>query len=376
VLASADASGAGGAAALGPTEGIWTAERERRPDPAAGGCPRWPEHARLLSSHGELIRGRCKSTNQCAYCARLAALENAELLQLDATHGPAPEVIAIVGTRTPSIDPADFYLARKLLLRAIRREWPAETATLVEFTTGKGPRAGGLRRPHWNVAVKGVPVADVDGLREIVRGSWCRNVDALPEHQYVAPIAEVGGLLRYVAEHFLKPEQAPPPGWRGHRLLKSRGYLWTDTAAAREEARAALRHRWAVNRELRRGLAPHEAELAAHQALELAARTEWRMYVAPAAALAPGQQEGVARSPAASGLSPSSLGARRWMNASVSSSESGSTDTTPGRAPRHARGARCTKVPDASAGEAHPGTEQPRARQAASDRTHRPEEPS
>ncbi len=304
-------SGAAGAA-LGPTEGIWTAASERLLDPAAGGCPRWPETLRLRSSQGEVIRGRCKATNQCAYCARLAALENAELLQLDALHGQAPEVVAIVGTRTPSIDPADFYLARRLLLRAIRARWPeAETATLVEFTTGKGPRSGGLRRPHWNVLIKGVPVADVDELRDVVRASWCRNVDAVPAHQYVAPVAEVGGLLRYVAEHFLKPEQAPPEGWRGHRLLKSRGYLWTDTRSARAAARAALQERWAVNRQKRRGLEAHEAELVAHQALELAAATTWELVTwDPAAG---GQRdvpadrerphrggEGVARSPAAS----------------------------------------------------------------------------
>jgi hypothetical protein len=208
----------------------------------------------------------------------MAALENAELLQLDALHGQAPEVIAIVGTRTPSVDPADFYDARELLLRAIRAKWPdAQTATLVEFTTGKGRLSGGLRRPHWNVLIKGVPVGDVDELRDVVRTSWCRNVDALPEHQYVAPIAEVGGLLRYVAEHFLKPEQAPPEGWRGHRLLKSRGYLWTDTAAARAAAREALQHRWAVNRQIRRGLSAHDAELVAHQALEVAAATTWEL---------------------------------------------------------------------------------------------------
>src|SRR4051794_28082344 len=50
----------------------------------ASGCPRWPEHLRLRSSLGEVVPGRCRATNKCAYCARLAAVETSEMLMLDA----------------------------------------------------------------------------------------------------------------------------------------------------------------------------------------------------------------------------------------------------------------------------------------------------
>src|SRR3954470_17776219 len=138
------AAGGREAAALDLHEGI--------PDPAAGGCPRWPETMRLRSSLGEVVRGRCRATNQCAYCARLAAVENSELLALDALAGDAPQVWAVLTTRTATLDTARFYLSREKLMKALRRRWPScEYTALVEFTTGYGPRSGGRRRPHWNL---------------------------------------------------------------------------------------------------------------------------------------------------------------------------------------------------------------------------------
>jgi hypothetical protein len=69
--------------------------------------------------------------------------------------------------------------------------------------------------------------------------------------------------MRYIALHFQKESQAPPADWRGQRFTKSAGYLWTDTAAAREEARAALR----LKREI---YALEEQGLDAIDALEVA----------------------------------------------------------------------------------------------------------
>jgi hypothetical protein len=241
---------------------------------------------RMLSSQGELVRGRCKATNLCDYCATLAAVENAELLALDALEGDAPQLYAVLTTRTPSIEPADFYGARRKLLLALKRRWPeAEVAALVEFTTGTGPRSGGLRRPHWNLLIKGVPVAELDAARELIVTRWCAQVDAEPAGQYVAPIGEMGGLMRYLALHFQKQSQAPPAGWHGHRFLKSRGYLSRPTP----EARAAARESLALKRELWRALnAGHSAvaaEAIAAEARELARATTWTLtHVLPTAA--------------------------------------------------------------------------------------------
>jgi hypothetical protein len=249
-----------------------------RKDPAAGACGRWPETFWLLSSHGELVRGRCRATNLCDYCARLAAVENSELLALDALTGEAPAVWAVLTTRTATIDTARFYKSRELLQRALRRRWPrCEYAALVEFTTGYGAHSGGRRRPHWNLLLKGIPAADVELARDVITKVWCAREDAEPWAQHVGLVSDGPGLLRYIALHFQKTSQSPPAGWRGHRFLKSRGYLATSTPEAREAARRSLRFKRELWKAEARGVpAGYAAEAVAERAIERAEATSWR----------------------------------------------------------------------------------------------------
>lgn len=261
--ASAEASPqAGGEAALDLHEGIST--------PPLVGCPRWPEHQRLLNlTTGEVVRGRCKATNLCDYCAKLAAVENAELLALDASEY-APTVWIVLTTRSADVDARRFYRSREKLWKAVRRRWPAaEYAYLVEFTTGYGKASGGLRRPHWNLLVKGVPLDELDELGRVVRRVWCAREDATPGAQYVGTVEDAGGLMRYLALHFQKESQAPPKGWRGHRFRTSSGYLVRPASVLREEAKRSLR----LKRLLWRGLSVPEAE----GTLELASRESWEL---------------------------------------------------------------------------------------------------
>jgi hypothetical protein len=229
----------------------------------------------LESTLGQLVRGRCKATNLCTYCARLAALENAELLALDGLEGIAPAVWCVLTTPSTSIDPADFYRSREQLVKALRRRWPdLEWAALVEFTTGYGTGSGGARRPHWNLLLKGVDKSHLSAIRQVIEDVWCPRVGGRIEAQHVGTINEHGGLMRYISLHFQKESQAPPAKWRGHRFLKSRGYLWTDTPAARDAARQALRLRRELWRAQQQGLegvaALDAAELALYEANELA----------------------------------------------------------------------------------------------------------
>lgn len=207
-----------------------------------GGCPRWPESLRLLNeSTGKLFRGRCRATNQCSYCAKMAAIETAEMLALDALEHGAPEVWAVLGTRSIERRPEPFYNARRLVLRGLRRRWPGvQVSTLVEFTTGYGAGAGGRRRPHWNLLIKGVRREDLDEVRDVAVRIWCEHVDAEPVAQHVGLVSEVGGLMRYLALHFQKESQAPPKGWRGHRFTSTRGYFPLGAAAARDRARESI----------------------------------------------------------------------------------------------------------------------------------------
>jgi hypothetical protein len=248
-----DASGASAAARLDLHEGI--------SDPARRGCQRWPEELRLVSSLGEVVRGRCRATNLCPYCARLFAVETSEMLALDALDGEAPALWLVLTTRTPDTEPASFYRARERVVKALRRRWTGcEYAALVEMTTGYGPRSGGLRRPHWNVLLKRVPVLALGEVEALVRRVWCDRVDAEPWAQFVGAVSEVGGLMRYVALHFLKESQAPPVGWRGHRFVASRGYFAGGRTPARARARESLREKRELHRALAAGLDGEAAE--------------------------------------------------------------------------------------------------------------------
>lgn len=221
-------------------------------DPLAGKCQRWPEELRLLNLEtGELVPGRCKATNLCRYCQRLYVVETVEMLTLDAVEY-APTLWAVLTARE-HLTRRDTYRHLERLRAAVRKRWSAaEWFVQVEFQ-----RRGAL---HLNLLVKGVPVDDVDELREVLVERWCARVDAEPVGQWAGEIADADGVVRYLSKmlaHGLKAEQAPPIGWRGHRTSQTRGYLVRPASVMREEARRALR----VKRLLYRGMDATTAEL-------------------------------------------------------------------------------------------------------------------
>ncbi len=260
-------------APLGLHEELCDVERVR----AKNGCVCGPEFLRLRSDHGELVRLRGGSVNVCAYCATLAAVENCEMLALDAMQGDPPTALLVLGTRTATIDMAGFYRGLAQVMRAIRRQWPAaQYASLVEFTTGYGPRSGGLRRPHWNLLLKGVPADATDRLHAIAAPVWCRHVDAEPSVQHAASIYAAGGLMKYLALHFQKVSQQPPADFTGQRFNCSRGYF---TGCTRATARARAHEALALKREVwkasQRSDDAHEVELNAQLAHRRNLATRW-----------------------------------------------------------------------------------------------------
>ena len=82
---------------LGKHEELADKERQRANEQ---GCTCGPKYLRLRSEHGELVKPRGGSVNLCEYCAKLAAVENCEMLMLDALDGDRPTLIMILGTRT------------------------------------------------------------------------------------------------------------------------------------------------------------------------------------------------------------------------------------------------------------------------------------
>jgi hypothetical protein len=201
------------------------------------------------------------------------------MLMLDAVENEAPAVWLCLGTREVERDPARFYRARELVVRALRRRWPrCEYLGRVEFTTGLGRNAGGIRRPHWHFLLKGIPRNAACEAFELAARVWCEHVDAEPEAQRGGEVTAAVGLIRYLMPHHGKESQAPPRGWKGHREVRSRGYYANPVNELREQARESIYRRRAAYRVRRAGLVGVEAELEiAWQVLQRRERT-WAYY--------------------------------------------------------------------------------------------------
>ncbi|MBJ7473334.1 MAG: hypothetical protein JHD16_18650, partial [Solirubrobacteraceae bacterium] len=256
---------------------------------------------RLLNeTSGELIEGRCNSTNLCDYCSRLAAVLNAEMTIRDTLNGgAAPTIFCVLTTRTATLDMSGFYDSRRQVFKALRRRWPeVQIATVLEFTTGTGERAQGARRPHWNLLLKNVPADDVDQVADVITKVWCAREDALPRAQHFQRVHAIEGLSRYLMLHFQKYSQAPPPGFRGHRFTHTRGYFHEGTKATRAAAKEDLARKRALWRALGRGLSGQAAEDAVTREREHAAQAQWRLLDIEAVRLAERRRTS-ARAPAA-----------------------------------------------------------------------------
>lgn len=204
------------------------------------------------------------------------------MLSLDSMGGDAPNGLFVLGTRTATVDMAGFYNGLRLAKRALKRRWPAfEYACLVEFTTGKGEKSGGLRRPHWNLLTKGIPDDQLDAAGAIAFPIWCRHVDAEVHAQHVSSIRSGEALAKYLALHFQKHDQRPPANFTGQRFNCSRGYF---TGCTRATARARARESLSLGREVWKQLqredadrptSAHDVELNAQLAYRLAVATRW-----------------------------------------------------------------------------------------------------
>src|SRR5947209_1565546 len=255
--------------------------------PSHRGCLRWPSGLRLRDVlTGELVAGRCKATNLCAYCQRLYVVETVEMLTLDALeHAPT---LWLVLTAREHLTRADCRRHLAQLLKAARKRWPAvEWFVQVEFQ-----RRGAL---HLNLLVKGVPVEDRERLYDVLVSRWCDRVDAEPVGQWSGVVADAGGVVRYLSKmlaHGLKAEQAPPIGWKGHRPSQTAGYLVRPAAVMRRQAREALRLKRELWKAQQAGHDAHDAELVAHQAAKRPARTTWVLSTDDGPRLSPTMYDG------------------------------------------------------------------------------------
>ena len=135
----------------------------------------------------------------------------------------------------------------KQLVKALRRRWPdAEYLGFMEWTTGKGARSGGLRRPHMHLLFRGIPPEEAALCESIVRRVWLARTGA--NRVEASALESLQGSLQYVAMHHMKPDQAPPEGWTGRRLRPSQGWWGADAKQLRADARTVVLERAHVAR--------------------------------------------------------------------------------------------------------------------------------
>ncbi len=118
-------SPSGADAICAPDSGAGLGKHEELPTKSSDRCTCGPAHLRLRSEHGELVQPRGKCVNKCSYCAKLAAVENCEMLVADALDGDAPTLIMILGTRTATLNMTEFEAGRQSVVRKLRRRWPS-----------------------------------------------------------------------------------------------------------------------------------------------------------------------------------------------------------------------------------------------------------
>ena len=238
--------------------------------PPKTGCARWPAALRLRNElTGELVHGRCKATNLCDYCQRLYVVETVEMLTLDALEY-APTFWMVLTARE-HLTRAEARRHLDVLIRRMRKQWPL----IAWFVQVEFQRRGAL---HLNLLIKGVPLEAEDELRERMTERWCARVDAEPVGQWLEPVADAEGVVKYLSKmlaHGLKAEQAPPLGWKGHRTSQTKGYLVRPAAVMRRQAREALRSKREIWKATEAGANAHDAELQAHDAIALAAKSTW-----------------------------------------------------------------------------------------------------
>jgi len=218
---------------------------------------------------GELVMGRCKSTNLCPYCQRLYVAETVEMLLLDAAED-APWFWMVLTARE-HLTRRDTYAVLQDLRVKARRRWP----DVAWFVQVEFQRRGAL---HLNLLVKGVPLADRLEFHQLTSEHWCGRVDAEPQGQWSGPVSDYGGLAKYLAKtlgHGLKAEQAPPIGWKGHRTSHSRSYFKAGTPTMRARARESLARQREVWKAEQAGATAHDAELQVWEALRRQAAAVW-----------------------------------------------------------------------------------------------------
>lgn len=197
---------------------------------------------------------RSKASNRCPGCARAVAFENMTMLRQDAETNGAPGDVITLTSRDAITDAGAYRQACASFWRAFRKRWGhVEYCGFIEWTTGAGPRSGGIRRLHSHWLVKGLAQRhDRSEIQEWTSAEWSKLTGAWVVQ--VARLETVGGVVGYLALHHEKMEQAPPAGWAGRRLRPSSRYFSDSGRTRRDRARHWLAARASERRYAQAGV--------------------------------------------------------------------------------------------------------------------------
>ena len=187
---------------------------------------------------GELVPIPCGRV-RCPICGPRLSMITAKMIGIDA-QVCQPRVCSTFTTRDP-VGQERLREVSAQLFRLVRSELgPVRYCSFLEFTTGKGPLAGGIRRPHLHTLWKDVDqdaapvIAGIAGhVMEKAAGAWRHDV---------GQIRTPAGATMYVARHHQKEEQAPPRSWGSVRRVRpSKGYYELPASELRSMAAGQLK---------------------------------------------------------------------------------------------------------------------------------------
>lgn len=202
-------------------------------DKSAKGCPNPVLGLRFQHASGELSPIPCNRST-CPVCSRRQSMVTATMVGLNAQLFQ-PRLVSTFTTRD-RIEKVAFRRAAAQIIRQVRSEFPrVEYCSFLEFTTGKGFRSGGVRRPHSHTLWTGIPPSGAPVVSAIAANVLERTTGAY--RQEVEEIRTPAGATMYVASHHLKESQAPPAWWGPTRRVRpSKGWWRRPSPELRQEA--------------------------------------------------------------------------------------------------------------------------------------------
>jgi hypothetical protein len=215
---------------------------------AATRCPRPARGVAFLLGDGRYAPVGCGRVS-CPGCGKRHALAALEMVRDTSARMGNPECAATLTSVDPDTDTsARWSRDVEQVIKALRRRWSGvQYLAFMEWTTGRGRRSGGRRRPHSHLLLRGLPRDQAPLAESTVRRVWEQRTGA--HRVEVAPLVAAENGVAYLALHHLKPNQAAPEGWTGRRLRPSKGWWGTDPKQLRDASERLVAERAHRDRE-------------------------------------------------------------------------------------------------------------------------------